>query len=322
MKLGVCAVLFGDQPLDKVLPYLKSIGIEELEIGAGGYPGKAHCDPAVLLKDEKALESFQETIATHGLPINTLSCHGNPVHPDKATRESYREDFRNAILLCEKLGIKKIIGFSGCPGDSPDAKYPNWVTCPWPNDFSDLLKWQWEEVLIPYWKEEVQFAEAHGIEKIALEMHPGFCVYNPETMLRIRREVGDVLGANFDPSHLIWQGMDPVAAIRELAGAIYHVHAKDTKIDRYNTAKHGVLDTKHYSDELNRSWIFRTVGYGNSEAYWRDMISALRLAGYDKVLSIEHEDSLMTVDEGLKKAVSFLRGLMINEPKPGTMSWA
>ena len=139
MKLGVCAVLFGDQPLDKVLPYLKSIGIEELEIGAGGYPGKAHCDPAVLLKDEKALESFKETIAAHGLPINTLSCHGNPVHPDKATRESYREDFRNTILLCEKLGIKKIIGFSGCPGDSLDAKYPNWVTCPWPNDFSDLL---------------------------------------------------------------------------------------------------------------------------------------------------------------------------------------
>ena len=231
MKLGVCAVLFGDQPLDKVLPYLKSIGIQELEIGAGGYPGKAHCDPAALLKDEKALETFKETIAAGGLPINTLSCHGNPVHPDKATRESYREDFRNTILLCEKLGIKKIIGFSGCPGDSLDAKYPNWVTCPWPNDFSDLLKWQWEEVLIPYWKEETQFAEAHGIEKIALEMHPGFCVYNPETLLHLRAEAGKLIGANLDPSHLIWQGIDPVAAIRTLGDAIYHVHAKDTKVD-------------------------------------------------------------------------------------------
>ena len=275
-----------------------------------------------MLKDEKALETFKETIAAGGLPINTLSCHGNPVHPDKATRESYREDFRNTILLCEKLGIKKIIGFSGCPGDSLDAKYPNWVTCPWPNDFSDLLKWQWEEVLIPYWKEETQFAEAHGIEKIALEMHPGFCVYNPETLLTLRAAVGDVIGANFDPSHLIWQGIDPVAAIRELKGAIYHFHAKDTKIDKYNTAKFGVLDTKHYSDEANRSWIFRSVGYGNGLDYWRDMISNLRLVGYDKVMSIEHEDSLMTPEEGLCHAVEFLKESIIRAPKPTEMGWA
>ncbi len=321
MKLGVCAVLFGDQPLDKALPYLKSIGIEELEIGAGGYPGKAHCDPALLLKDEKALETFKETIAFHGLPINTLSCHGNPVHPDKATRESYREDFRNTILLCEKLGIKKIIGFSGCPGDSLEAKYPNWVTCPWPNDFSDLLKWQWEEVLVPYWKEETQFAEAHGIEKIALEMHPGFCVYNPETLLHLRAEAGKLIGANMDPSHLIWQGIDPIAAIRALGDAIYHVHAKDTKVDAMNTAVNGVLDTKPYADELHRSWVFRSVGYGNDMQYWRDFVSNLRLVGYDDILSIEHEDSLMTNVEGLEKAAYFLKQAIIREPKPTGMWW-
>ena len=215
-----------------------------------------------------------------------------------------------------------MITFSGCPGDCETAKYPNWVTCPWPDDFSKILKWQWEDILLPYWHQTASFAKEHGVTRIAFEMHPGFCVYNPETMLRIRSEVGDILGANFDPSHLIWQGIDPVAAIRELSGAIYHVHAKDTKIDKYNTARHGVLDTKHYGDEVNRSWIFRTVGYGNSEAYWRDLISALRLAGYDRVLSIEHEDSLMSLDEGLKKAVEFLKPLIIDEPKPGTMGWA
>lgn len=153
-------------------------------------------------------------------------------------------------------------------------------------------------------------------------MHPGFCVYNPATMLRLREAVGDVLGANFDPSHLIWQGIDPVAAIRKLGDAIYHVHAKDTKLDKYNIATDGVLDTKHYGDEINRSWVFRSVGYGNGEQYWRDLISALRLVGYDRVLSIEHEDSLMSIDEGLKKAIDFLRPSVINEPKPTTMSWA
>ncbi|MGN1446100.1 MAG: sugar phosphate isomerase/epimerase family protein, partial [Eubacteriales bacterium] len=173
-----------------------------------------------------------------------------------------------------------------------------------------------------YWKEAGAFAEAHHVPHIAFEMHPGFCVYNPATLLRLREAVGPVIGANFDPSHLVWQGIDPVAAIRELAGAIYHVHAKDTKIDPYNTAKNGVLDTKHYSDELHRSWVFRTVGYGNGETYWRDMISNLRLCGYDRVLSIEHEDSVMTIDEGLAKAVAFLKSVCIFEEKPTTMSWA
>ncbi len=153
-------------------------------------------------------------------------------------------------------------------------------------------------------------------------MHPGFCVYNPETLLRLRAAVGDVIGANFDPSHLIWQGIDPVAAIRALEGAIYHFHAKDTKIDKYNVAKFGVLDTKHYSDEAHRSWIFRSVGYGNGLDYWRDIISALRLVGYDKVMSIEHEDSLMTPEEGLRHAVEFLKESIIKDPKPGSISWA
>ena len=322
MKLSVLANLYGSKTLEETLRVMKSLGVDTVEIGAGGYPGKNQCDPAHLLTDKTAFYQFRETFNTYGIDICALAAHGNPVHPDADVAKKFDADFRNAVLLAEKLEIDTVITFSGCPGDHAGAKYPNWVTCPWPEDFLAILDWQWNDVLLPYWHDTAAFAKEHGVNHIAFEMHPGFCVYNPETMLRIRREVGDVLGANFDPSHLIWQGIDPVAAIRELAGAIYHVHAKDTKVDKYNTAKHGVLDTKHYGDELNRSWIFRTVGYGNNETYWRDMISALRLCGYDRVLSIEHEDSLMSVDEGLRKAVSFLKPLIINEPKPGTMSWA
>ena len=322
MKLCVLANLYGNKSLDEALARLKSLGVEAVEIGAGGYPGKAHCNPAELLADESKLDEFKATIAKHGIEVAALAAHGNPVHPDKAIAKEFDDDFRNAVLLAEKIGVDTIITFSGCPGDHENAKYPNWVTCPWPDDFLKILDWQWNDVIIPYWKEAVKFANAHGVTKIALEMHPGFCVYNPETLLRLRAAVGDTIGANFDPSHLIWQGMDPVAAIRALEGAIYHVHAKDTKIDTYNTAKFGVLDTKHYGDEIHRSWVFRTVGYGNGIQYWRDLISNLRLVGYDKVMSIEHEDSLMSVDEGLEKAVAFLKDSMISEPKPGTMSWA
>ncbi|MBO5789471.1 MAG: sugar phosphate isomerase/epimerase [Clostridia bacterium] len=322
MKLGVLTNLFGQMTLEEALTVFEGLGIEAVEIGCGGYPGKAHCDPAVLLSDDKALEAFKNTLKKHNMDLAALSVHGNAVHPNKEIAQAFHQDWQNAVLLAEKLGVDTIVTFSGCPGGSPEDKTPNWATCAWPGDFLDVLDYQWNDVLIPYWKEQGAFALSHGVTKIAFEMHPGFCVYNPETLLKLRAAVGDVIGANFDPSHLIWQGINPVAAIRELHGAIYHFHAKDTKIDLINTAKFGVLDTKHYSDELHRSWIFRSVGYGNGQDYWRDMISALRLAGYDKVMSIEHEDSLMTPMEGLTHAVEFLKASIIKEPKPGTMSWA
>ena len=322
MKLSVLANLYGNLSLNEALKKLNALGIESVEIGSGGYPGKAHCDPAVLLKDVDAFRKFQETFRKYDMEICALSTHGNAVHPNKQIAMEYDRDFRNTVLLAEKLGVDTVITFSGCPGDCENSRFPNWVTCPWPEDYLQILEWQWNDVLIPYWQEAAKFAEDHGVSRIAFEMHPGFCVYNPETLLRLRDAVGPVIGANFDPSHLIWQGMDPVAAIRALGDSIYHVHAKDTKIDKYNTAKFGVLDTKHYSDEIHRSWVFRTVGYGNGLEYWRDLISNLRLVGYDRVLSIEHEDSLMSIDEGLEKAVAFLKESMIREPKPGTMSWA
>ena len=322
MKLSVLANLYAAKSLDETLKILTGLGVHTVEIGAGGYPGKAHCNPEELLADSKKFDEFVATFKKYDVEICALAAHGNALHPDKTIAAQFDKDFRNAVLLAEKLGVDTVITFSGCPGDSEGSKYPNWVTCPWPEDFLAILDWQWNEKLIPYWKEAGAFAKAHKVDHIAFEMHPGFCVYNPETLLRLRAAVGDVIGANFDPSHLIWQGMDPVAAIRELEGAIYHVHAKDTKIDQYNTAKNGVLDTKHYGDELHRAWVFRTVGYGNGETYWRDLVSNLRLVGYDRVLSIEHEDSLMSIDEGLCKAVTFLKPIVIEEAKPTTMAWA
>ena len=321
MKLGVITNVFANMSLEEAIVKFKSLGIEALEIGCGGYPGKAHCDPAKLLSDDAALAEWLGVIKKYDMEIAALAVHGNPVHPDKEIAKGYHDDFVNAVLLAEKIGVDTVVTFSGCPGGSADDKTPNWVTCPWPNDFGDILNYQWNEVLIPYWKETAAFAKAHGVSKIAFEMHPGFCVYNPETLLKLRAAVGDVIGANFDPSHLIWQGIEPVAAIRVLTGAIYHFHAKDTKVDKYNTANFGVLDTKSYADEIHRSWIFRSVGYGNGLDYWRDIVSALRLAGYDKVMSIEHEDSLMMPEEGLTLAAKFLNESVLRTQKPSTLGW-
>ena len=316
MKLGVFLVLFGDKSLEQALEMAKSAGVECVEIGTGNYPGNTHCNPEKLLADSQKLKNFQKTIEKSGLEISALSCHGNPLHPDSSVAGAHRQTQRQTILLAEKLGIPRIITFSGCPGDSDKAKSPNWVTCPWPTDFSEVLKWQWEEKVIPYWKEEVEFARKHHVTQICLEMHPGFVVYNPETLLKLRQAAGEEIGANFDPSHLFWQGIDPVAAIRHLGKAIYHVHAKDCRVNPYQTSIHGVLDTKTYLDEFHRSWIFRTVGYGHGFDFWNDFVSTLRMVGYDGTLSIEHEDSLMSTAEGLAKAVKFLKEVLITQPKP------
>lgn len=322
MKLGVLTNLYGDLPLDEALAKVKTLGIEAVEIGCGGFPGNAHCDPTTLLSDGAALGMWLETFKKHGLEISALSVHGNPVHPNKEVAQKYHDEFVNAVLLAEKIGVDTVVTFSGCPGGSPEDKTPNWITCSWPSDYPTALEYQWNEVLIPYWKKTSAFAVSHGVKKIALEMHPGFCVYNPETLLKLRSSVGDTIGANFDPSHLIWQGINPVMAIRELRGAIYHFHAKDTKLDSYNISKNGVLDTKSFANASERSWLFRSVGYGNDRQYWRDMISALRLAGYDKVMSIEHEDALMTSDEGLSRAAEFLKESIIKDKREGEIYWA
>lgn len=321
MKLSVMNPVLYNMSLEDALAYLSKLGVQAVELGCGGYPGTTHVDAAEYVKNPAKAKELLNLFEKYNLTISALSTHGNAVHPDKEIAASFHKDFENTVLLAEMLGVETVITFSGCPGDSEGSKYPNWVVCPWPEDFLKILDYQWNEVLIPYWKKAAKFAEDHGVKKIAFEMHPGFCVYNPETLLKLRAAVGDVIGANFDPSHLFWQGIDPVAAIRYLGDAIYHFHAKDTKIDDINTAANGVLDTKHYGDEINRAWIFRTVGYGHDESVWRDIISNLKLVGYDGAISIEHEDSLMSPKEGLEKAIDFLKKVMIFEGT-GEMWWA
>ena len=321
MKLGVLTVPLQAMSAEDAFAYLHSLGVQTVELGTGGYTNDNHLKPSVYLADDAKIKAYKKLLEKYDLEISALSCHGNPVHPNKEIAAAYHQVFVDTCKLAQKLGVETVVTFSGCPGDSETSQRPNWVTCAWPNDYTETLDWQWNQVLIPYWKEAAEIAKSYGVKKIAFEMHPGFCVYNPATLLRLRAAVGDILGANFDPSHLIWQGMDPVMALRELKGAVYHFHAKDTKVDAYNKARNGVLDTGSYGDLLDRSWVFRTIGYGSDMNLWKDMISTLRMIGYDGSVSIEHEDGLMSVKEGLEKAIAFLKEVMITE-QPAAMWWA
>lgn len=320
MRIGVLTVPFNQLPIIEVLDKVKKMGITAIEIGTGAYPGSAHIEIDRLLENKPEREAYQRAIDERDMIISALSCHGNPIHPDPVTAKKADELFRKTVQLAMLMGIPVVNTFSGLPAGCEEDRMPNWVTCPWPPHFLEILKYQWDDVAIPYWKDAAAFAADHGV-KIGIEIHPGMLIYNVETMLRMRHETGPAMGANFDPSHLFWNGVDPVAAVRKLGEAVHHVHGKDCYVDPLNVAINGCNDSKPYDQIPDRSWTFRTIGYGHDVKFWKDFVSALQLVGYDHVISIEHEDAMMSVDEGLSKAVSVLKQAVITEP-PGEMYWA
>jgi sugar phosphate isomerase/epimerase len=264
-----------------------------------------------LLADTDARKRFEEAIVGRGLAISALSQQGNPLHPDPATAAAAHDTWMATVRLAAALGVGVVNAFSGCPGDDGDARRPNWVTCSWPTDYADTLAWQWEERLIPYWTEQASFAADHGVT-VGIEMHAGMAVYNPATLLRLRDACGTAIAANFDPSHLFWQGIDPAAAVSVLGerDAIAHVDAKDTELLADRVAVDGVLETRPAAAVDARAWRFRTIGCGHDAAEWGRIVAALRAVGYDGVVSIEHEDRLLPADEGLARAVSLLAGIV------------
>ena len=319
MRIGVLTAIFQNLSFTEVLDKTHAMGIKAVELGTGGYGPSPHVDLDALLADEGARAAYQQALADHDMIISALSCHANPIHPDPKVASEADELFRKTVLLAEMMGIPVVNTFSGLPAGCAGDRSPNWVTCPWPPHFLEILNYQWDDVAIPYWKKAESFARDHGI-KIGIEIHPGMLIYNVETMLRMRAATGPAMGANLDPSHLFWNGVDPIAAIRKLGNAIHHVHGKDCYVDSYNVAVNGCNDHKPYGQIPERSWTFRTIGYGHDLKFWKDFVSTLRLVGYDYVISIEHEDALMSTDEGLIKALSILQQAVITE-EPGEMYW-
>jgi sugar phosphate isomerase/epimerase len=320
MRIGVFSVIFQNLPFEQALDRILSYGATAVEIGTGGYPGSHHCDMPALLASEVKRKAYLKAVEDRGMLISAFSCHSNPLSPDKQEAVDADVLIRDSVLLAEKCGVPVINVMSGLPAGATGDTMPNWVTCPWPPHFLEILDYQWNQVAIPYWREVSAFAQEHHV-KIGVEMHPGMLIYNVETMLRMRDICGPAMGANFDPSHLFWNGVDPVAAIRKLGNAIHHVHGKDCYIDPINTSVNGCNDHKNYREIPNRAWTFRTIGYGHDLKIWKDIVSALRMIGYDHVISLEHEDGMMSFEEGVSKGLAALRDVVTVE-SPGEMFWA
>ncbi|MHC5028526.1 MAG: sugar phosphate isomerase/epimerase family protein [Planctomycetota bacterium] len=321
MKLGVMSALFASWSLDDVLRYCAEQGLAAIELPVGAYPGAPFFDPRKVLASSKKQAELKAKLADHGLSLSGLAVHGNPVHPAKSHAKKDHDAFVTAVKLAPALGTDIVITFSGCPGGSSADKTPNWVTCAWPPDYTEILAYQWDEVLVPYWAQQARLARDHGV-KVAWEAHPGFSVYNPDTLIRLSERAtraaklrNTTLGANLDPSHFFWQGIDPVLSARDLgeAGLLFYCHAKDTELDAHEGPRNGYNDARPYGDLKRRSWTFRTCGYGHGDEFWKPFISMLRRYGYDGAISIEHEDPFMSVREGFEKAVAYLKPIIIEQ---------
>ena len=314
MKIGLFTDSLGEMSFETMLDWVVTEGIEAIEIGTGNFSPSPHCELNKLVDSEDYRTAFYDSITSRGLELAVLNCNGNLLdpHPDRQARA--QSVFRKTVIAASKLGIDTVVTMSGCPGDLDGGVYPNCVTCTWQAEYIDLLERQWDEVVKPFWKEAGQFAADNGV-KIAIEIHPGQVVYNTYTFLRLRDHVGQNVGVNLDPSQLFFQGMDPLVVIRSLGkNMIFHVHAKDTRIDPQETALNGVLDTRTMEIPGKRAWDYRTVGFGHDASWWRDFVSVLQIFGYDGVLSIEHEDRLMGAHEGIRKSVDFLHPIILRTP--------
>lgn len=307
MRLALLTDSVGTLPLEKVLDLCADMGVGSIEIATGGQSSAPHLDIDELLGDRSRLARFQDLLTSRGMTIAALNCSAWPMHPVMGL--AHADLIRRTIELAGRLGVHKIVTMSGCPGDGPAGTTLNWVWSTWPDDQAALLARQWDEA-IPFWQAMVAHATDHGVERIAFELHPMQLVYNVPTLQRMRDAVGPAIGANLDPSHLFWQQMDPLAVIRVLGKAVYHVHLKDTKSEPDRLAIAGVLDQRLGPSHTDRAWNFRTLGIGHDSTFWAAFVEALRAVGYDGVLSIENEDPYQEGEEGVRQAAAFMRPLL------------
>ena len=296
-----------DLTLDEALDFTVDIGARAVEVAAGGQSSAPHMRVFELLQDAGKRAAFANKITSRGLRLAAVNCSAWPMHP--VYGEDHLEIIRAAIQIASELEVNKIVTMSGCPGESSAARTINWIAYPWPRETYAILEEQWEHAL-GVWRELADFAMSCGIRQIALELHPLQLVYNVPTLLRLREEIGPVIGANVDPSHLFWQQMDPTGVVRALGPAVQHVHVKDLELRDSELALAGVLDSRPFADPNRRAWIFRTVGQGHGAPFWSSFLRALLDVGYSDVLSIENEDPIQPAEEGVRYAAAFISGVL------------
>jgi sugar phosphate isomerase/epimerase len=307
MKIGIVSDSLGHLSFEELLDAAVELGVQGVEVNTGNWSSAPHIDLPAMVTDAGARGRFLGSFERRGLELIALNANGNQLHPTSGEKQS--KTLHDTIRLAGMMGIKTVCLMSGLPAGGPEDKTPNWIVSSWPPETGEILAWQWREKLIPYWKDLAALAQANGVKKLCVELHGNQLVYNVPSLLRLREEIGSIVGANLDPSHLMWMGADPLVAIDALGNAIHHVHAKDTYLNKPKQATTSLLENGSLTDIPARSWTYITLGYGHGEGWWREFCYRLRMAGYDGWLSIEHEDVMLSRMEGARRSVQLLNAV-------------
>ncbi|MBR0398941.1 MAG: sugar phosphate isomerase/epimerase [Eubacterium sp.] len=307
MKLSICTDVYADLSYTEMLDKVKSLGIEAVEMTAGGWGSCAHVNTPELLASEEKRAEFLKELADRGLEIAALNCSCNQLWPAGEGPE-WSESMYRCAELAGKLGVKKIVCMSGLPPANENDTTPNWITshADQPYFLKDAVEYEWK-VAVAWWKKFAAHCEAQGIEKIAIEEFPHMLVYNVETMLKLREAVGPMIGINLDPSHLMIIGAEPIASARALKGCIYHVHGKDARIEKGVSDVNGICDWKEVFVPAERAWNYVAVGCGKDLQWWKEFFSVVRMMGYNDYVSLEMEDQTMSVEAGVQTSVDALK---------------
>ena len=324
MKLGAYTACLHDKPLEEALAVLRDLGLDSAEVNSGGFLPAPHLPVEQLRTSAAAREDYLGRFADAGITLTALNCNGNPLHPDAEVRDKHAQDVLDAIELGALLGVRRVVTMSGLPAAEAAGVLPAWSVLPWDSAYLDARDYQWNDVAVPYWR-DVQVRAADADVKVCIEMHPHNVVYNPATMLRLATEIDAThVGAEMDPSHLMWQQIDPIAAVEHLGELVYNAAAKDVRIN--DAARiNGVLDDRfgrvapgdpgavslggRYT--LSRwpehaSWDFVAVGRGHDTEWWSRFLAALQAVDPDMAVNIEHEDQELDQLEGLRSAAQTL----------------
>lgn len=307
MKAGLFTFQVQGIPFDELLDLARESGIEAVELGVTGHVSTPGFEAELMLRDAGRRADVQDAIADRGMQISALSAVCNPLHPDPEIRTRNLEGLKAAIRLAAQMGVNRVVTGAGCPGESEGSRHPTWAV--FSEECAEVLEWQWSQVASPIWKDLGSYATDLGV-RICVEIYAGTLAYNTDSFLRLRSLVGEAIGANFDPGHLLWQGMDPRVVARELTGCIYHAHAKDTVINQREVSRNGVIEIRPAADRASRAWSFCALGDGHDAVFWRSVVTSLQAAGYDDVWTIEHED--LTLDErgAIRRNANFIRQLL------------
>lgn len=306
----LCTAQWADLAFEELCETAAAMGYDGIEIATWG----KSFDLDKAATDDAYIQFIKETLTKHNLECQALAMHiigqcvGDAPDPrlnnfapanlaDKPDeiRKWGIESMKKGALVAHRLGVKVITGFTGSPIWKYMYSFPQTTAEIVEDGFDEIVR-LWTPILEEFKKYDVKFA---------LEVHPGEIAFDYYSTEKLLKKFADnpQFGLNFDPSHLLWQGVQPHLFLRDFIDRVYHVHMKDMAVTL--DGRSGLLGSHIDFGDSRRGWNFRSLGHG--DVNFEEIIRVLNKSGYEGPLSVEWEDSGMDRIMGATEAAAFVK---------------